>query len=79
MNSPPRRPTPLTLISALGRLRRQRRQPAVSDSLADAVVEDDVVEDLAFTFVEPAAVEPERRRREPGHPHVVGRRQRAQL
>ena len=63
----------------LGGLRRQRRQPAVSDSLADAVVEDDVVEDLAVTFVESAAVEPERRRREPSHPHVVGRRQRAQL
>ena len=79
MNSPPRRPTSLTLISTLVGLRRQRRQPAVSDSLADAVVEDDVVEDLAFTFVEPAGIEPERRRREPSYPHAVGRGQRAQL
>ena len=79
MNSPPRRPTPLMLISAAGRLRRQRRQPAIPDSLADAVVEDDVVEDLAFAFVEPAGIEPEWRRREPGNPHAVGRCQCAQL
>ena len=72
MNSPPRRPTLLTLISTLAAFDVSGDSQPSLNSLAEAVVEDDVVEDLAFTFVEPAGIEPERRRRELSHPHIVG-------
>jgi hypothetical protein len=54
----------------VGLLGRQRRQPAIADSFADAVGEDDVVEYLAVALVEAAAVEPVRRRSESSDPHV---------
>jgi len=62
-----------------GRLRRQRRQPTIPDSLANAVVENDSVEDFAFSFVETATVQPKWRRRESGNPHAARRCQCAQF